>query len=48
MFWNKKVIDKIYMGCGDYYKNGYVGCDVKNRKDGIEWKVSTKRIEEYL
>ena len=23
-------------------------CDVKNRKDGIEWKVSTKRIEEYL
>ena len=23
-------------------------CDVNNRKDGITWKVSTKRIEEYL
>ena len=23
-------------------------CDVKNRKDGMDWKVSTKRIEEYL
>ena len=23
-------------------------CDVKNRKDGIEWKTSTKRIEGYL
>ena len=23
-------------------------CDVKNRKDGIVWKTSTKRIEEYL
>ena len=23
-------------------------CDVKNRKDGIVWKVSTKRFEEYL
>ena len=32
MFWNKKVIDKIYMGCGDDYKNGYVGCDVRKTK----------------
>ena len=23
-------------------------CDVKNRKDGITWKTSTKRIDEYL
>lgn len=23
-------------------------CDVKNRRDGITWKVSTKSIEEYL
>ena len=23
-------------------------CDVKNRKDGIVWKVSTQRIEEHL
>ena len=23
-------------------------CDVKNRKDGIVWKVSMNRIEEYL
>ena len=23
-------------------------CDVKNRMDGIVWKVSKKRIEEYL
>ena len=23
-------------------------CDVKNRKDGIAWKISTKSIEEFL
>ena len=28
----KKVIDKIYMGCGDDYKDGYVGCDVRKTK----------------
>lgn len=32
MFKNKKVIDKIYMGCGDDYKDGYVGCDVRKTK----------------
>ena len=32
MFWNKKVIGKIYMGCGDDYKDGYVGCDVRKTK----------------
>ena len=27
-FKTKKVIDKISMGFGDDYKDGYVGCDV--------------------
>lgn len=31
-FKNKKVIDKIYMGCGYDYKDGYVGCDVRKTK----------------
>ena len=31
-FKTKKVIDKIYMGCGDDYKDGYVGCDVRKTK----------------
>ena len=32
MFRTKKVIDKIYMGCGDDYKDGYVGCDIRKTK----------------
>ncbi|WP_432633403.1 hypothetical protein [Brachyspira sp.] len=33
MFFNsKKVIDKIYMGCGDDYKEGYIGCDIRKTK----------------
>ena len=32
MFWNKRVVDKIYMGCGDDYKEGYVGCDIRKTK----------------
>ena len=31
-FKTKKVIDKIYMDCGDDYKDGYVGCDVRKTK----------------
>ena len=32
MFKIKRVIDKIYMGWGDDYKDGYVGCDVRKEK----------------
>ena len=42
-FKNKKVIDKIYMGCGDDYKDGYVGCDIRKTK----WQTSMKYIK-YL
>ena len=31
-FKNKKVIDKIYIGYGDDYKDSYVGCDVRKTK----------------
>ena len=41
---NKKVIDKIYMGCGDDYKDGYVGCDVRKTKTA---KIICKAWELY-
>ena len=38
-FKNKKVIDKIYIGYGDDYKDSYVGCDVRKTKTAkIIWK----------
>lgn len=31
-FKNKIIVDKVYMGCGDDYKDGYTGCDNEGQK----------------
>ena len=31
-FKNKKIVGKVYMGCGDDYKEGYIGCDIRRTK----------------
>ena len=41
-FKNKKVIDKIYIGYGDDYKDSYVGCDVRKTKTA---KIICKALE---
>ena len=42
----KTKIENIYMGCGDDYKEGYIGCDVRKTKNTTivckAWELSKK------
>lgn len=52
MFKLKNNVNKIYMGCGDDYKEGYIGCDIRKTKTSKiickAWELSKhiKNLEE--